>query len=315
MLLVSRTQGQEANVSVQLDTNQALIGDQLKLHILVEKPADMHIGFPVYKKVLPAEIEITELSGIDSVEISPGIIKFSQDLSFTVFDTGFFEIPVLDFLAELDAKKDTLKSNSLYFEIKPVKLDAGLRDIKANYRAPVTLAELYPYILFAIVVGLLGWLLVWYVRRRYKHKPLFTREVPPEAPEVVAIRELKQLNEEQLWQRKQVKVFYIKLTGIVRTYLERRYKIMALEQTSFEILAALKQTDCKPAERKTLEKMLILADMVKFAKAIPDDAENAVQVDIALEFVNKTTPVARENLKEKDKEKELLQESDYTVVI
>jgi hypothetical protein len=63
---------------------------------------------------------------------------------------------------------------------------------------------------------------------------------------------------------------------------------MALEQTTEEILLALKLKDCKTTDLRCLAGILKLADLVKFAKVIPAEEENTVQVDWAAEFVRNT---------------------------
>ena len=92
-----------------------------------------------------------------------------------------------------------------------------------------------------------------------------------EPADVIALRELEQLREEKPWVNKQVKLYYIRLTEILRIYIERRYHIMALEQTTDEILASPEKIrTARINSLKSLASILKLADLVKFAKVIPD---------------------------------------------
>jgi hypothetical protein len=75
----------------------------------------------------------------------------------------------------------------------------------------------------------------------------------------------------------------------LRIYIEQRFQIPALEQTTDEILSSLKSTLCKASEISRLSSVLKLADLVKFAKVIPDIEEEAVQLSAASEFVVETS--------------------------
>ena len=56
-----------------------------------------------------------------------------------------------------------------------------------------------------------------------------------ELPEVIALAGACKLKGRKPWIHKQVKHYYIRLSEILRRYIEGRYQIMALEQTTDEI--------------------------------------------------------------------------------
>jgi len=197
-------------------------------------------------------------------------------------------IPPQGFVIHLNESTDTLNTLPVYFEIASVPLDSTIRDIKANYKAPVSFLELYPYLLAAGVGGLLVWLFVYYLQKRKKKGLQEIDKAPPEPPDIIALRELEKLKTEKAWLQRSIKPYYIKLTEILRIYLERRFNMMALEQTTNEILYSLKKSECPSADQNLLSGILNLADLVKFAKVIPDQAENAAQVDLAIDFVHNT---------------------------
>jgi hypothetical protein len=73
---------------------------------------------------------------------------------------------------------------------------------------------------------------------------------------------------------------------------------MALEQTTDEILKDLKKTGSTADNLEKLASILKLADLVKFAKLLPDEVENGIQVEEAIVFVKNTTPVRVETVHE-----------------
>ena len=97
------------------------------------------------------------------------------------------------------------------------------------------------------------------------------------------------LKEKKLWQNDQIKQYYSGLTDILRTYLENRYRISALEQTTYEIVSTLKQQNL--TEQKALNLLsfvLEYGDLAKFAKYKPLPDENDKSMKNAYAFIEKT---------------------------
>ena len=113
--------------------------------------------------------------------------------------------------------------------------------------------------------------------------------MPQEPAHVVAFRELKKLEEDELTKKGLIKEYYSRLTGIVRTYITRQFSIHAMESTTSEILEAFAVQNT--GDRKlldTLESLLMLADLVKFAKEDPTREENETHLRNAYDFVERT---------------------------
>ena len=95
---------------------------------------------------------------------------------------------------------------------------------------------------------------------------------------------LEALQQKKLWEQDRTKDYYIELTDILRSYIEERYGIPALEQTTDELLAGLRLSSMPTAPREQLAQLLRLADMVKFAKwkALPTENEQVMASAIRL---------------------------------
>jgi hypothetical protein len=290
--------GQEVVVSARLDSSQALIGDQLTLHLKVEKSAGARISFPPYADTLTGKIEIIRKSRIDTSSGPNGRTVLNQDLLITVFDTGLVEIPAQSFAFQNGQFKDTLKTQPISLQIRALPVDTTIRDIKANMRMPVNAQEVFPYFLGLIALALLITATFFIVKKIRRKDTRTIAIVPSEPAEVIALRQLEQLRVEKPWIQKPVKMYYINLTDILRHYIESRYHIMALEQTTDEILKDLKKTGSTANNLEKLGSILKLADLVKFAKLIPDEVENGMQVEEAIGFVKNTTPVLEETVRE-----------------
>jgi flagellar basal body-associated protein FliL len=166
-------------------------------------------------------------------------------------------------------------------------------------KAPITLKELLPYIFWGILIILalvIILLLIWYFVTKHKKGKVFGPKKITEPAHVIALRELDNLRTEKLWQNGKEKVYYTKLTEIIRVYIEQRFGIYALEMTSDEIVNALNSIILDEKSSVELVKnILFIADLVKFAKGMPLPDENEIGLLNAYQFVNNTKPVVTPN--------------------
>ena len=70
-------------------------------------------------------------------------------------------------------------------------------------------------------------------------------------------------------ERGQVKEYHIQVSEILRTYLERRFRVDALEMTTIEVLGGLERAGVDGSFRERLRRFLGQCDLVKFAKVRP----------------------------------------------
>jgi len=73
------------------------------------------------------------------------------------------------------------------------------------------------------------------------------------------------------WENEDKKAYYVAVTDTVRKYLEERFEIQALEETTIEIIRDLKYSDIVSTDKFFLEEILNQADLVKFATFKPDN--------------------------------------------
>jgi len=286
--------GQYVEIRAELDTNQITIGDQFYLKLKVDQPVSAVVEFPAFSDTIIGNIEILGQSGIDTTHLSNDRLELKQHILLTSFDSGFYEIPPFPFKISLDNWTDSIYSNPSYLFVHTVALDSVIRDIKQPLHVPVSFAEIYPYVLIGLFTAAMIIALFYYLRKRKRKEPLFRTLKPSEPAHVIALRELDKLSSEKLWQKGEHKNYYTRLTEIIRVYIEMRYDIPAMEQTSMEILEAW---DASGYGENTelidiLKKLLSLADLVKFAKEKPLPEDNEVNLENAYEFVRLTKPAS-----------------------
>jgi hypothetical protein len=91
---------------------------------------------------------------------------------------------------------------------------------------------------------------------------------------------------EELPSRGMVKEFYLRLTGIVRVFIEGKTGLRAPEQTTEEFLRDMRASsrfDGPHAYR--LQEFLTAADLVKYAGQTPDESSITTSVERAREFI------------------------------
>jgi hypothetical protein len=289
---------QEPRVLATVDTNKLLIGDQTYFRITVENKSGLTVEWPIISDSLIKGIEIVKRFLPDTLSKQNEGIKIQEKFLITSFDSGQHNLPSFKIVLSSGLKHDSIATNpvSVWVSTLPVDTAKAIFDIKKPYGAPFTFREILPYIGIGIGLLLLIILIIYIARRLKKQKPLLPTRINTEPAHVTALRNLDLLKEEKLWQQGQVKKYYTKLTDIIRIYIEQRFEVSAMEQTSDEILAALKKIaiddeSCFAA----LREILTLADLVKFAKALPLPNENESNILNAYLFVNHTKAVDKPN--------------------
>lgn len=147
------------------------------------------------------------------------------------------------------------------------------------------------YYIFIIIGAILGLGLIWFLIIKTRKN---TSDVVYEKPEeiqpahVIALNKLETLEKEELWQKGHIKEYQSKLTFAIREYLENRYDIQALESTTDDITRELKKHDFTTDDEMALKEILQVADLVKFAKAKPDNSVHERFLYKAFDFVKRT---------------------------
>jgi len=287
------SQAQEYQAKAVLDSNRILIGDQIHVDFTVTAPQNTTFIVPtVTQEVLGASgIDLVSGSATDTT-INGQMVSYHQQWTITAFDSGayvFPSIPVLSADSQLLAQ-----SQPLPFFVNTVAVDttAAIRDIKGIAKVPLTFKEILPYLLItlaaAAVIALLVWFILKHERKNKSQQKVVKKSKPKEKPDITALKELEKLKLKKLWQSGQVKQYYSELTDIIRTYIDGRYDINAMEMITADILKELDDAGLPHKLHQELEQTLTTADLVKFAKMepLPDDHDRCFKQ--AVEFVRET---------------------------
>jgi len=106
---------------------------------------------------------------------------------------------------------------------------------------------------------------------------------------VIALEELEKLQREKLIEKGVVREHYFRLSDIFRHYIENRFSISAVEQTTQELLPAIRKLGgLSEKAQADIKEVLFHSDMVKFAKYIPAEDENEQSHRKVVGVINET---------------------------
>ena len=268
---------QGVNATAKADTTTLLIGQQFNLDLILSHPKSQPISWIDIPDTI-GKLEIVQKSKIDTVQGDASLLIRKQTLTFTCFDSGFYVITPFRFIYHQPGDTTTLSAETqpLLVTINTIPVDTtkAIKDIKGPVEVPWTFADFLPYIGGVIALALLAWL-VYYLVRKYRKKPAITAPVVPSRPaHEIALEELNRLEAEKLWQQGNFKMYHTRLSDIIRGYIEHRWQIPALEQTTDEILSGFSKGMLTEELYQKLKYTLEMADLVKFAKLQPVAYEN-----------------------------------------
>ncbi|MDO9257576.1 MAG: hypothetical protein Q7U54_18810 [Bacteroidales bacterium] len=288
---------QAQKVVLSLDTSSIRIGERVLLRLNATLPKSASIYWPAISDTLTSKVEVASKSKIDTNATSRNeFTNYSQTILITSFDTGYHFIPpfTIHYSYAGDSSRHELLSEGVYLKVRTVEVDTtkAIRDIRGPIQAPLTFAEMAPFFAGTAVIVLIISLIWYYLWRKRMNKPLFpviTRTQGP--PWQIALQSLDSLEDKKLWQNGKIKEYYSELTDIIRHYLHEQHGIEAMEMITTEILAAYDSTGLKGDARSVLTNILMQADYVKFAKAIPLRNENELSMTYSRQFIDTTKPV------------------------
>jgi len=272
-----------------------LIADQLEYGVTVDQASDtVLVGWPQIAQ--PEFIkDVYTISGwkIDTLNMQKGDVRsYSLKGSFVIqpFAEGEYELPPI-YVVRLhrDGSTDTLRFKPLPMEVTTIPIDTTTfvpHDIRPQIKYPVTLAEVFPWVIGFVGGVLLVTILVCVILlggKRREEGPVYK-----EPAHITALRKMDKFRSNKFWVPEKQKQFYSGVTDALREYIAARYGVGAMEMTSAEIFDGLKGSDIPPGLYGELKELFERADFVKFAKYVASDEENAGVLPLGVRFVTET---------------------------
>ncbi|MDR1679000.1 MAG: DUF4381 family protein [Prevotellaceae bacterium] len=278
----------QVNVKASLDTATILIGEQTNIRLQVTQDKAARILFPLSTPTVVEGIEVLSQTPPDTIKLDDDLIQVSVALLVTSFDSALYYIPPFKFVEGVD----TIYTNANSLKVLSLPVDTvkqEIFDIRDVYAPPINWWRVLGITLLVLLVLAAAVWVYFYFKRKKLEKTEAIEEKRKLNPHEYALQELDRIRNEKLWQHGRVKEFYTDLTEVLRQYIEHRYQIPAMEMTSDEVMEHIELLPQADREaNRILSKVLRLADLVKFAKWIPENRENDSAIIDAYEFVGHT---------------------------
>ncbi len=299
-------------VTAKMDSAVLFMGKKTPIHLeIVQNKGEQ--GFLMGENnnpdTLNTFVEVSARCVADTTDLGNERIQINRDIIIQSFDSGLYVLPPFKFIVD----KDTFSSEALSLKVLPVKVDSltTIHDFKGVEKPEFFLSDIFPEFLvkywWAILLVLLLIAGILYSYFRWFRKgtlPFVSKPVIVIPPYEEAVMKLTQLKSEKLWEAGQDKEYFTRLTDILRNYLDRRFGVNAMEMTTGQIMTALRKNEESMAVNDQLNKVLDMADFVKFAKMRPLPEDNEVAYQRAMNFVNETKPIVVEESDETNKKEE-----------
>jgi len=281
------------NIETVVDKNQVSVGDRIKLGLFTENVEKYEVLFPEEPE------QLGDFSFVESKQLKKkwyGAGRAGYEYVLTVFDTGIHVIPPVTVKYRKPGEIDwqIAESEQIPINVKSLltKESTDIRDIKDIVGG--TNGSIYVILISILVfcVFLAGGIIWWKKAKQVKAMEADRKKSAHE----IAYLELQKLKSLKLVEAGLMDEYYVRLSDIIRRYLENRFSFRSPEMTTEEFLAALTKSPQVGKEHKDLLRyFLIQCDMVKFAKYGPTKIEVLDSFRLAENFIDGTKKIEEED--------------------
>lgn len=274
-------------LSQQLENaDDVSIGDRFQL--IIKAP------FALNRVIVPDTLTNFVVLNTERVN-EPGVPAWFK-LTITPILPGYHTFPAL--VVEPVRKDGNVYATDRFrINVIPVRAESDtlLVDLKAPRRYPWQV-PIWVYVLLLFVAVLC---FVWYLWLGRKRPQTPAREEKPKEPAVpvpdwqAALNDLKELISRGYIAQGQIVRHYYLLSFILRGFLQKRFRIAAMEMTTSEIRHALDRV--YPDRKNEVMQFLRFCDSAKFARYIPSDEEVTVQHVWLEDFLFSFRPAVHNN--------------------
>lgn len=286
-------------VTTSVDKTKNKIGAEFQLTLKTEVDTLSKVKFPNAKNF--GALEVIQSYKMDTIKKNDRY-ELIKKYGLTQFDSGKYTIPSL----KVFVNGKPILSDSIMVEVNAVVVDTlkqKMYDIKDIAQVDSPLGSWWIYLLILLVIAVIGFFVYRFIKKRQNRVKV--EEVVYKSPIEKATSLLQQLETKELWQKGEVKNYYSELTEIARNYIEEEINIPAMESTTSELIEGLrnaakhKKLKLSNETVSNLEKVLMQADLVKFAKTKPLDyemEEDKKRISNSIITIHKSIPtVVEEN--------------------
>ncbi|MBN1905066.1 MAG: hypothetical protein JW927_08215 [Deltaproteobacteria bacterium] len=279
-----------AKVTLEADKKEITIAEQVNLVICIDIDEEYEVELPSFGD------KLEQFGIVDYHTAQPELKEDKRKLIrrtyiLEPFLSGDYPIKPMKimFFKKEDKEKHSIETPEVTIKVNSL-LPSDVNDLRLNDIIPPLP---YPWsymvwiwtgagagILILLAIG------VYFYRKRFMRVDAI--EIRLKAHEI-AYNELKTLVDEELIDKGEIKEFYLRLSSIIRRYIENRFGLRAPEQTTEEFLKGLESAQGFPDQFKPLlNNFLRHSDLVKFARFTPETKDIQASFDSCKAFIQGT---------------------------
>ena len=284
---------QEARIDMEVDTTVIHVGDPVSVRLSVDHPEGWTVAWADSLDIAPFEVLRYDRSAPAASPAGDGM-RSSAALTVTSFELGELDIPAIAVAVTApDGTVHTLLTDPFRIGVESIGLDESgdIRDIKG----PLSIARSWWVLLFWLVLAAAAGGAAVYLHRRTRARPgsETSKPAPPPRPfHVLALEALDALEASSLLERGQVKEYHVRISEIIRGYVEGQLEVPALELTTREVVDGLRRAALGWEISERFRTFLERCDLVKFAKLRPGADESRALMVRARALVEMTSGAA-----------------------
>ncbi|MSP91519.1 MAG: hypothetical protein EXR79_06920 [Myxococcales bacterium] len=288
-------------VSARLSNPNPTFGERVTLRVELTHPADVRVFFPGRPNLKPFLVDPTEVGTSERREAGAAVVE-TYTLPLHAARLGVMKTPKIEVpwhrvtaaggagesgTVVVPSLKATVRSQFVSeTEVEPAPLPAPRALTEENTPLEIALLVLATMVVAAVLtlVGL----------RLYRSRAAGRQAQPVVAPHIVAFGRLEALLRSGGLDSGEPRDVLGELSEILREYLGGRYRLLALDMTSTELLAHLEQVDLRGVAMTELRDFAETSDLVKFARMPASGDEMRALHGVVRSVVDRTMQTAEE---------------------
>ena len=270
-------------VQATVDRNKIVIGEPVKFFLQATIPSGQPLHFFEIDTI--PHFEFLKKEKVDTT-VGSNNTTLKQVLRITSFDSGHWVIPAFILPGTKKMRTDS------------IGMDVGFAPFDANkdYNDIKDIIEVNPdepdnsWYWYAAAAASVFVILMIYLLTRRKPKAKVTAQ-PAVNPYNQAMLQLRQLQNENLPAKGEIKTYYSRLVDIFRFYVFHKKQLQSLQKTTDHLVVQMKSLKLNEERFNQLAQALRLSDFVKFAKYIPGEEDNRAAFEAiknSIEEIEKT---------------------------
>jgi hypothetical protein len=276
--IVKNYEQEPLRVDLRVERVKISTAERLSVVLEATAPESLEVELPARGDQL-GEFSVADFRTAQPRLLDQGQVLYERSYVLEPFLAGEYKIPPLAVRyreKEVGAEPREILTEEIAIEVASVLPPGEEQPEIKQIAEPVEMpAPWWPWVaggaaLAALLAGL------WWRRRR---KQLERDAVPPPGPHEIAYAELEKLLASGLLEKGEAKLFYLRLSNVLRRYIEGRFGLNAPEQTTEEFLDGLRHgTPFRLEHMELLRSFLQHCDLVKFAELQPtrEQAESTI---------------------------------------